>query len=79
MIHVLALITAKPGMRERILEAFRANTDAVRAEAGCLAYERSSTSTIRRRRTRPSAPTPSSSSSDGRLRKRCRRTPCRRT
>jgi quinol monooxygenase YgiN len=39
MIHVLALITAKPGMRERILEAFRANTDAVRAEAGCLAYE----------------------------------------
>jgi quinol monooxygenase YgiN len=39
MIHVLAIITAKPGQRDRILEAFRANTDAVRAEDGCLAYE----------------------------------------
>jgi quinol monooxygenase YgiN len=39
MIHVLAIITAKPGMRERILEAYRANVDAVRAEAGCIAYE----------------------------------------
>jgi len=39
MIHVLAIITAKPGMRGRILEAFRANVDAVRAEAGCVAYE----------------------------------------
>jgi quinol monooxygenase YgiN len=33
MIHVLAIITAKPGMRDRILEAFRNNTEAVRAEA----------------------------------------------
>jgi len=39
MIHVLAIITAKPGMRDRILEAFRANVDAVRAEHGCLAYQ----------------------------------------
>ena len=39
MIHVLAIITAKPGQRERILEAYRANVDAVRAEQGCLAYE----------------------------------------
>ena len=39
MIHVLAMITAKPGMRERILEAYRDNVAAVRAEAGCLAYE----------------------------------------
>lgn len=39
MIHVLAIITAKPGLRGRILEAFRANVDAVRAEAGCIAYE----------------------------------------
>jgi quinol monooxygenase YgiN len=39
MIHVLAMITAKPGMRERILEAYRGNVDNVRAEAGCLAYE----------------------------------------
>ena len=39
MIHVLAIITAKPGMRDHILEAYRANVDAVRAEAGCMAYE----------------------------------------
>ena len=39
MIHVLAIITAKPGMRSRILEVFRANVEAVRAEAGCIAYE----------------------------------------
>ena len=39
MIHVLAIITAKPGMRARILEAFKANVPAVRAEAGCIAYE----------------------------------------
>ena len=39
MIHVLAIITAHPGMRDRILEAYRANVDTVRAEEGCLAYE----------------------------------------
>ena len=39
MIHVLAIITAKPGMRARILESFRANAPTVRAEAGCIAYE----------------------------------------
>ena len=39
MIHVLAIITAKPGMRAQILEAYRANVEAVRAEAGCLGYE----------------------------------------
>ena len=39
MIYVLAVITAKPGQRDRILEAFRDNVPAVRAEAGCLAYE----------------------------------------
>lgn len=39
MIHVLAFITAHPGMRERILEAHRDNVAAVRAEDGCLAYE----------------------------------------
>jgi quinol monooxygenase YgiN len=38
MIHVLAVITAKPGQRERILEAFRANVPAVRAEDGCIEY-----------------------------------------
>ncbi len=39
MIHVLAVITAKPGQRGRILEAWRANVAAVRAEEGCVAYE----------------------------------------
>ncbi len=39
MVHVLAVITAQPGTRDRILEAFRANVAAVHAEAGCLAYE----------------------------------------
>ena len=38
MIHVLAVITAKPGMRDSILEAFRANVPAVRAENGCIEY-----------------------------------------
>lgn len=38
MIHVLAMITAKPGMRETILEAFRANMPAVHAEKGCIEY-----------------------------------------
>ena len=38
MIHVLAVITAKPGMRESILQAFRANVPAVRAENGCIEY-----------------------------------------
>jgi quinol monooxygenase YgiN len=39
MIHVLAIITAKPGQRENILQIFRANVPAVRAEVGCIAYE----------------------------------------
>ena len=38
MVHVIAVITAKPGMRNAILEAFRANVPAVRAEAGCIEY-----------------------------------------
>lgn len=38
MIHVVAVITAKPGMRDSILEAFRANMPAVHAEAGCIEY-----------------------------------------
>jgi quinol monooxygenase YgiN len=39
MIHVLAIITAKPGMRETILTAFRANMPAVHAEQGCIEYQ----------------------------------------
>ena len=38
MIHVVAIITAKPGQREAILEAFRANMPAVHAEEGCIEY-----------------------------------------
>ena len=38
MIHVIAVITAKPGMREEVLRAFRANVPNVRAEPGCIEY-----------------------------------------
>jgi quinol monooxygenase YgiN len=38
MIHVIAIITAKPGMRGKILEAFHANMPAVHAEQGCIEY-----------------------------------------
>ena len=38
MIHVIALITAKPGKREEILKHARANLAAVRAEQGCIEY-----------------------------------------
>ncbi len=38
MIHVLAVITAKPGMRDNILQHVRANLPAVRAEKGCIEY-----------------------------------------
>jgi quinol monooxygenase YgiN len=38
MIHVVAIITAKPGQREAILEAFRGNMPAVHAEIGCIEY-----------------------------------------
>lgn len=38
MIHVIAIITAKPGMREEVLKAFRANMPAVHAEKGCIEY-----------------------------------------
>jgi quinol monooxygenase YgiN len=38
MIHVIAVITAKPGKRDAILEAFRANVPNVHAEKGCIEY-----------------------------------------
>jgi quinol monooxygenase YgiN len=38
MVHVLVTITAKPGMRDALLELFAANVPAVRAERGCLEY-----------------------------------------
>jgi quinol monooxygenase YgiN len=39
VIHVLALITTKPGKRDQVLDAFRANVPAVHKEEGCIAYE----------------------------------------
>ncbi len=38
-VHVVAVITAKAGMRDKVLEAFRANVPAVRAEQGCIEYQ----------------------------------------
>jgi len=38
MVHVIAVITAKPGQRETILAHFRANVPAVKAEKGCIEY-----------------------------------------
>jgi quinol monooxygenase YgiN len=38
MIHVLAIITAKPGARAALLELFHANVPAVRSEDGCIEY-----------------------------------------
>ena len=39
MINVMAIITAKPGLRAQVLEAFQANRPAVLAEAGCIEYQ----------------------------------------
>jgi quinol monooxygenase YgiN len=38
MIHVVAIITAKPGQRDTVLAAFNANVPAVHAEPGCIEY-----------------------------------------
>jgi quinol monooxygenase YgiN len=38
MIHVIAIITTKPGQRDSVLAAVRANLPAVRAEKGCIEY-----------------------------------------
>ena len=38
MVHVIAVVTAKPGRRGELLEAFLANVPAVHAEAGCIEY-----------------------------------------
>jgi quinol monooxygenase YgiN len=37
-VHVLAIITAKPGKRAELLQVFKANVPAVRAEEGCIEY-----------------------------------------
>jgi quinol monooxygenase YgiN len=38
MIHVVAVVSAKPGMRDALLQAFQANVPAVLAEQGCIEY-----------------------------------------
>lgn len=38
MIHVIAIVTTKPEQRSTVLELFKANLPAVRAEAGCIEY-----------------------------------------
>ena len=38
MIHVIAVLTARPGMRDAVLKEFRANVPNVRAEKGCIEY-----------------------------------------
>ena len=38
MIHVIAIITTKPGQRDTVLKAFNANVPAVHAEKGCIEY-----------------------------------------
>ena len=37
-VHVMAVITAKPGMRNELLNLFNANVPAVHAEDGCIEY-----------------------------------------
>ena len=38
MVHVLAVITAKPGKRAEVLANFNENISAVHAEDGCVEY-----------------------------------------
>jgi quinol monooxygenase YgiN len=38
VIHVMAVITAKPGQRDAVLALFKANVPAVHAEDGCIEY-----------------------------------------
>jgi len=38
-VHVVAVITAKSGMRDTLLESFRGNVPAVLAEDGCIEYQ----------------------------------------
>ncbi len=37
-VHVLAVITTKPGMRSKVLDVFNANVPNVHAEDGCIEY-----------------------------------------
>ena len=37
-VHVVAIVTARPGKRAELLEAFKANVPNVHAEDGCIEY-----------------------------------------
>ncbi|MCC3306574.1 putative quinol monooxygenase [Sneathiella sp. HT1-7] len=37
-VNVVAMITTKPGKRDEVLTAFKANVPAVHAEKGCIEY-----------------------------------------
>jgi quinol monooxygenase YgiN len=39
IVHVIVILTAKPGQCAAVLELFQANVPAVLAEDGCIAYE----------------------------------------
>jgi quinol monooxygenase YgiN len=39
MIHVFAIVTATPGQRAALLDAFKANMPSVHAEDGCIEYQ----------------------------------------
>jgi quinol monooxygenase YgiN len=39
VVHVIAILTTKPGQRDAVLALFNANVPAVLAEDGCIAYE----------------------------------------
>ena len=39
IVHVIAVITTKPGQRAAVRDLFNANVPAVLAEDGCIAYE----------------------------------------
>jgi quinol monooxygenase YgiN len=38
MIHVVAILTAKPGQRDAVLAEFKKNIPLVKAEPGCIQY-----------------------------------------
>jgi quinol monooxygenase YgiN len=38
MIHIVAIVTTKPGQRDAVLAAFHDNVPLVHAEPGCLEY-----------------------------------------
>jgi quinol monooxygenase YgiN len=38
MIHILAIVTTKPGKRAEVLDLVRKNAELVRAEDGCIEY-----------------------------------------